>query len=152
MLRRPPGPTRTYTLVPYRTLFRSGSICYPLQGALATWLAEVSGVPGGIFAPSLAAGAGLGADLARFIDFAPPAAVILLTMAAYFAGATQAPLTAAVIVAEMTLGQKMTLPLMGAALPIGQASCRARVGQYVMLSVVAGPLNKTKNNTLKRRN
>src|SRR3546814_5207293 len=116
MLRRPPGPTRTYTLVPYRTLFRSGSICYPLQGALATWLAEVSGVPGGIFAPSLAAGAGLGADLARFIDFAPPAAVILLTMAAYFAGATQAPLTAAVIVAEMTLGQKMTLPLMGAAL------------------------------------
>src|SRR3546814_17402134 len=56
------------------------SIWYPLQRALATWLAYVSGVPGGIFSPSLAAGAGLGADLVRFIDFPPPAAVILLTM------------------------------------------------------------------------
>lgn len=99
------------------------SIWYPLQRGVATWLAYVSGVPGGIFSPSLAVGAGLGADLARFIDFAPPAAVILLTMAAYFAGATQAPLTAAVIVAEMTLGQKMTLPLMGAAL-LGGATAR----------------------------
>ncbi|NGY06434.1 chloride channel protein [Solimonas terrae] len=89
---------------------------YPLLKGLATWLSYVSGVPGGIFSPSLAVGAGIGADLARYIDFAPSAAVILLTMAAYFAGATQAPLTAAVIVAEMTLGQKMTLPLMGAAL------------------------------------
>jgi H+/Cl- antiporter ClcA len=99
------------------------SIWYPLQRGVATWLAYVSGVPGGIFSPSLAVGAGLGADLARFIDFAPSAAVILLTMAAYFAGATQAPLTAAVIVAEMTLGQKMTLPLMGAAL-LGAATAR----------------------------
>lgn len=92
------------------------SAWYPLLKGLATWLSYVSGVPGGIFSPSLAVGAGIGADLSHYIDFAPPAAVILLTMAAYFAGATQAPLTAAVIVAEMTLGQKMTLPLMGAAL------------------------------------
>jgi H+/Cl- antiporter ClcA len=89
---------------------------FPLLKAAATWLSYVSGIPGGIFSPSLSIGAGLGADLARYTDFAPPAAVILLTMAAYFAGATQAPLTAAVIVAEMTLGQKMILPLMGAAL------------------------------------
>jgi H+/Cl- antiporter ClcA len=89
---------------------------FPLLKAGATWLSYVSGVPGGIFSPSLAVGAGLGADIAHYIDFAPSAAVILLTMAAYFAGATQAPLTAAVIVAEMTLGQKMILPLMGAAL------------------------------------
>lgn len=89
---------------------------FPLLKAGATWLSYVSGIPGGIFSPSLAVGAGLGADLAHFIDFAPATAVILLTMAAYFAGATQAPLTAAVIVAEMTLGQKMILPLMGAAL------------------------------------
>lgn len=95
---------------------------FPLLKGAATWLSYVSGIPGGIFSPSLAVGAGLGADLSRFIDFAPPAAVILLTMAAYFAGATQAPLTAAVIVAEMTLGQKMILPLMGAALLGGGAA------------------------------
>ncbi|NKF21077.1 chloride channel protein [Solimonas marina] len=96
---------------------------FPLLKAGATWLSYVSGIPGGIFSPSLAIGAGLGADIAHFIDFAPATAVILLTMGAYFAGATQAPLTAAVIVAEMTLGQKMILPLMGAAL-IGGGTAR----------------------------
>ncbi|WP_051277993.1 chloride channel protein [Solimonas flava] len=89
---------------------------FPLLKGLATWVSYVSGVPGGIFSPSLAIGAGLGADIAPYLGFAPAAAVVLLTMAAYFAGTTQAPLTAAVIVAEMTLGQRMILPLMGAAL------------------------------------
>ncbi|MFT4048142.1 MAG: chloride channel protein [Solimonas sp.] len=98
-------------------------VWFPLLKAAATWLSYVSGIPGGIFSPSLAIGAGLGSDLARFIGFAPAAAVVLLTMAAYFAGATQAPLTAAVIVAEMTLGQKMILPLMGAAL-LGAGTAR----------------------------
>jgi len=39
-----------------------------------------------------------------------------LTMAAYFAGVVQAPLTALVIVSEMTGGGSLTLPLMAVAL------------------------------------
>lgn len=92
------------------------SLLYPLIKAAATVLSYLSGIPGGVFSPSLAIGAGLGADLARFIDFAPAAAVVLLGMAAYFAGVTQTPLTAAVIVSEMTLDQRMILPLMAASL------------------------------------
>lgn len=99
------------------------SAWFPLLKGLATLISYLSGIPGGIFSPSLAVGAGLGADLARISDFAPPAATVLLTMAAYFAGATRAPLTAAVIVAEMTLGQRMILPLMGAAM-LGAGTAR----------------------------
>jgi H+/Cl- antiporter ClcA len=83
---------------------------------LATLLSTVSGIPGGIFSPSLAAGAGIGADLARLLPNTPPGAVILLAMAAYFSGVVQAPITAFVIVLEMTDSSAMTVPLMAAAL------------------------------------
>lgn len=91
-------------------------LLYPLLKAAATLISYLSGIPGGVFSPSLAVGAGIGADLARFIDFAPAAAVVLLAMSAYFAGVTQTPLTAAVIVSEMTLDQRMILPLMASSL------------------------------------
>jgi H+/Cl- antiporter ClcA len=98
------------------------SAAFPLLKLIATWLSYFSGIPGGIFSPSLAVGAGLGADLARLSELASPQAMTLLTMAAYFAGATRAPLTAAVIVAEMSLGQRMILPLMAASLLGGGAA------------------------------
>jgi len=40
--------------------------------------------------------------------------VVLLGMVAYFSGVVQAPITAAVIVMEMTDNQDMTIPLMAA--------------------------------------
>jgi len=83
---------------------------------LATLLSTVSGIPGGIFSPSLAVGAGLGADLARLLPGTPPGAIILLAMVAYFSGVVQAPITAFVIVLEMTDSSAMTVPLMAAAL------------------------------------
>jgi len=82
----------------------------------ATVVSYASGVPGGIFAPSLAAGAGVGAVIAQFTPYAPAGAVILLGMVAYFAGVVQAPITAFVIVMEMTDNHEMVLPLMAAAL------------------------------------
>jgi H+/Cl- antiporter ClcA len=82
---------------------------------VATVISYVSGIPGGIFAPSLATGAGIGAEIARFMTSAPAGAVILLGMAAYFSGVVQAPITAVVIVTEMTDNQTMTVPLMAAA-------------------------------------
>src|SRR3546814_3241619 len=39
MIRRPPGPTRTDTLVPYTTLFRSGELAlhYQINSGLDDW-------------------------------------------------------------------------------------------------------------------
>ena len=82
----------------------------------ATTFSTISGIPGGIFSPSLAVGAGLGANIAHLFPGAPVDAVILLGMVAYFAGVVQAPITAFVIVTEMTENHAMVIPLMAAAL------------------------------------
>jgi len=83
---------------------------------IATTLSTISGIPGGIFAPSLAVGAGLGANIAHFFPTAPIAPIILLGMVSYFAGVVQAPITAFVIVTEMTDNHAMVIPLMCASL------------------------------------
>lgn len=84
---------------------------------IATWLSAWVGVPGGIFAPSLSIGAGVGhnvAVLAGGADIAP--ALIAMGMAAFLAAVTQAPLTAFIIVMEMVDGHAMVLSLMAAAM------------------------------------
>ncbi|HWA31206.1 MAG TPA: chloride channel protein [Rhizomicrobium sp.] len=83
---------------------------------IATVLSSVSGIPGGLFAPSLAVGAGFGADVARFFPSAPLGAVVLIGMVSYFAGVVQAPITSFVIVSEMVDNHQMLVPLMAAAL------------------------------------
>jgi len=83
---------------------------------LATVVSYASGIPGGIFSPSLAVGAGLGQNAALLVPGAPLAAVAILGMVAYFAGVVQAPLTAFVIVIEMTRDSGMALPLLACAL------------------------------------
>lgn len=89
---------------------------YGLLKMLATLVSYMSGIPGGVFAPSLAIGAGLGANLAEIAPYAPAGAVVVLGMVAYFAGVVQAPVTAFVIVIEMTDNHDMILPLMAASL------------------------------------
>ncbi|TDQ56528.1 H+/Cl- antiporter ClcA [Mesocricetibacter intestinalis] len=72
----------------------------------ATVASYWSGIAGGIFTPSLTVGAGIGAQLAVFAaEGVDPRMLVLLCMAAFLAGATQSPLTAAVIVMEMTGSQ-----------------------------------------------
>jgi H+/Cl- antiporter ClcA len=83
---------------------------------IATTLSTISGIPGGIFSPSLAVGAGFGANVALLLPGTPVGAVILLGMVSYFAGVVQAPITAFVIVLEMTDNHAMAVPLMMAAL------------------------------------
>jgi H+/Cl- antiporter ClcA len=85
---------------------------YALLKLAATVVSYVSGIPGGIFAPSLSIGAGLGSVLAPFVPGAPIGAMILLGMTAYFSGVVQAPITSAVIVMEMTANQSLMIPLM----------------------------------------
>lgn len=90
---------------------------------VATLASSVSGIPGGIFAPSLAVGAGLGADVAALLPGAPAQALVVLGMVAYFSGVVQAPITAFVIVTEMTNDHALVVPLMLASL-IGFAASR----------------------------
>lgn len=46
----------------------------------------------------------------------PMGAVVILAMAGYFTGVVQAPITAAVIMMEMTDNQSLVLPLMATAM------------------------------------
>jgi H+/Cl- antiporter ClcA len=94
----------------------SVSAGYGLWKILATFVSFVSGIPGGLFAPSLSAGAGIGQAIAGLVSAADPAALIVIGMAAYFAGVVQAPITAFVIVMEMTDNHDMVVPLMVATL------------------------------------
>ncbi|MDR3391212.1 MAG: chloride channel protein [Sulfuriferula sp.] len=91
---------------------------------LATLLSSMSGITGGVFAPSLAVGAGIGDNLASVLptSYAPHSAIVLLTMAAYLAGVTRAPVTAFIIMMEMTDSHHMLLPLMAVAVIASAAS------------------------------
>lgn len=89
---------------------------FGLLKMLSSIVSYVSGIPGGIFAPSLAVGAGFGSNLAYFLPHTPAAAVIILGMVAYFTGVVRAPITAFVIVMEMTDNHAMVIPLMATAL------------------------------------
>jgi H+/Cl- antiporter ClcA len=89
---------------------------YTLLKAAATWITAWSGVPAGVFAPSLAIGAGIGHDVAAWTGYAHPAALIALGMTGFLAAVTQAPLSAFIIVMEMVSGQSMVLSLMACAM------------------------------------
>jgi len=84
---------------------------YPLMKIGSTLASYLSGIPGGIFAPSLATGAGVGANLGHWLPLAPIPVMVMLGMVAYFAGVVQSPLTAFIIVMEMTDNQEMLLAL-----------------------------------------
>ncbi len=93
-----------------------GFSLYVLFKFAATWLTSWSGVPGGIFAPSLAIGGALGNDIAQLVSYANPATLVALGMAGFLAAVTQAPLTAFIIVMEMVDGHALVLSLMASAL------------------------------------
>ncbi len=91
---------------------------YTLLKFCATWLSAWTGVPAGVFAPSLAIGAGIGHDVATMTELGPEAAIplIALGMVGFLAATTQAPITAFIIVMEMVAGQAMVLSLMACAM------------------------------------
>jgi len=85
---------------------------------LATSLTLGSGGSGGVFAPSLFLGSLLGGSFGKLIHQWMPSvtassgAYALVGMGAVFAGAAQAPITAIIILFEMTGDYKIILPLM----------------------------------------
>jgi H+/Cl- antiporter ClcA len=84
----------------------------------ATWLSAWSGVPAGMFAPSLTIGAGIGRDVALLTGVGPETAIPLISlgMVGFMAATTQGPVTAFIIVMEMVSGHAMVLSLMACAL------------------------------------
>jgi H+/Cl- antiporter ClcA len=89
---------------------------FGVEKFLANVVSYVAGIPGGIFSPALAVGAGLGANLAALFAPTDTMAVVLLGMAAYLAGVTQAPLTSAVISMELTDNHQLVIPIIAACL------------------------------------
>jgi len=83
---------------------------------VSTAATALSGAPGGIFAPSLSTGAGLGQMLAPLFPDQPAGAIVLLGMAGYFVGVVRAPLTAVIILMETTASRSMIVPLFATAL------------------------------------
>jgi len=85
---------------------------------LATSLTLGSGNSGGIFAPSLFMGAMAGGVFGHIVNYifptvtAGPGAYALVGMAGVVAGATHAPMTALLIIFEMTNDYRIILPLM----------------------------------------
>ena len=91
----------------------TGFSSYKLLARVASYL---SGIPGGSFAASLSVGAGLGAEIAGLFNNVPVTSIILLGMVGYFTGVVQTPITAFIIVMEMSDSSSMILPLMATAL------------------------------------
>ncbi|OZA26097.1 MAG: hypothetical protein B7X91_10765 [Hydrogenophilales bacterium 17-64-11] len=95
--------------------------------------------PGAVEAFPLEAGAGVGQAVASLVAQADPGALIVIGMTAYFAGVVQAPITAFVIVMEMTDSHDMVVPLMLATLfatAVSRMICprplyKARAGNYL---------------------
>ncbi len=81
----------------------------------ATYFTYWSGIAGGIFAPSLSMGAGMGAWVGGWLH-EPIGICAVVGMAAFLAGTIQAPITSFVIIYEMTGQHQMLLPIMLASL------------------------------------
>ena len=105
-------------------------LMYPFYKILATAATYLTTIPGGLFAPSLASGAGLGADLALLFPPEMASTIVILGMIGYFTGVVQTPITAFVIVMEMTDNHELVLAMMATALisaGISKLVCRKSI-------------------------
>ncbi len=96
-------------------------VALPILKILVTALCRAGGVPGGLFTPSLFVGALLGAAFGAAANAMFPAnsiatsgAYALVGMGAILAGTLQAPVTAILIIFEMTRDYEIIVPLMSA--------------------------------------
>ncbi len=118
------------------------TIGYPFFKFFATVASYLSGIPGGIFAPSLASGAGVGADLAHLLPQVSPQVLIMLGMVGYFVGVVQTPLTGFIIVMEMTDDHSLLLPLMATAFiafGVSRLVCRKPIYQALARAFMIPP-------------
>jgi len=108
---------------------KGASLWFGPAKLLSTLATNLSGTPGGIFAPSLSVGAGIG-NLLSPLFAAPTSVVVVLGMVAYFVGVVRAPLTAVIIITETTASRGLVVPLFATALIADAVSalvCRERL-------------------------
>lgn len=80
---------------------------------LANVVSYLAGIPGGLFSPSLSIGAAF-APLLSLLPEVNPQTCALLGMGAYLAGVTRSPLTASVIVLELSHSPDLVIPMLAA--------------------------------------
>jgi len=95
---------------------------YPLLKMASMVGSYLPGTPGGLFAPSLAIGAGIGNALHMLFAQMQLPMLIALGMVGYLAAVTQSPITAFVIVIEMIDGHALVISLMATALIASRVS------------------------------
>ena len=105
----------------------------PITRFLATVVTYFSGIPGGIFAPCLAIGAAVGANVADLLGLAAQPA-IALCMVGFLSAVTQSPITSAIIVMEMIDSHGMVISLMAVALIAKAVSSRMGPELYQQLA------------------
>jgi H+/Cl- antiporter ClcA len=135
------GATAGAGYAPTRALLEGRSelpVMYTPLKFCATWLSAWSGAPAGVFAPSLAIGAGIGSDIAFLSGVGPDEAIplIALGMVGFLAAATQGPLTAFIIVMEMFAGHVMVLSLMATSLLASGVARLVTQPMYVELAAL----------------
>jgi len=112
---------------------------------LATLSTAVAGLPGGIFAPSLSVGAGLGNLLRSVFPDSPASAIVILGMVGYFAGVVRAPLTAVIILSETTASRGLMLPMFATAFiadGVSQLVCREKLYHGLSRTFAMGPVEE----------
>ncbi|MFA7503178.1 MAG: chloride channel protein [Burkholderiaceae bacterium] len=121
----------------------SVGIWYAPLKAAALLISYLVGMPGGIFAPTLSIGAGVGQFVSLVFSDVPLSALIALAMVGYLAAVTQAPITSFVIMMEMTDGHGMMIALMATAVIASSVSRAMTPPLYESLArAYLGPLPK----------
>jgi H+/Cl- antiporter ClcA len=107
---------------------------YPLAKAISLGMSFIAGIPGGIFSPTLAIGAGLGALAHVVFSGIPLPLLAILSMGGLLAGVTRTPVMSFIAVAEMTGGHQLIVPLMMTALVASRISGHFGDPLYEVLS------------------
>ena len=95
---------------------------YAFTKAAGSFVSLISGIPGGLFDPSFSVAAALGQLFAPFFPGIDPLCIIMIAMTSYFSGVVRSPITAVVILLEMTLARDMAMALFMASVIAVEAS------------------------------
>lgn len=99
---------------------------YPFAKMVAVAFSTLSGMGGGILSPSITIGAWTGISIAKLSMVVNPKILALFGMAAYFSSVFQIPVTAVIVVMEMTNEHDFIIPMMIASV------CAYLVGRLIM--------------------
>lgn len=97
-----------------RVLFTSENSTFPtfIYRIAATTFSYISGAAGGIFAPSLSAGAALGSALDVIMSTGHKNLMIMISMIGFLTGVTRTPFTSFILVLEMSDRHSAIFPMM----------------------------------------